>query len=75
MIKDFFLQEFNFGIVGFSEFGNLTNFNTLSKQEHLYGLQFETELELANYEYEISLGYLNGLTDSSSNHVFIWKGY
>jgi len=73
MIKDFYLQGFNFGIVGFSEFGNLTNFKTLNKQEHLYGFQFETELEITNYEYEISLGYLNGLTDSSANHVFIWN--
>ncbi len=73
MFKNLILEDYDFGLVGFSEFGNISNFNTLDKQEHLYGMQFETEVELNEFEYEISLAYLNGLTSASTNHMFLWN--
>ena len=63
----------NFGVFGFSEFGNVSDFKTVNQQEHLYGFQLETEFDFVNYEYEISIGYLKGLTYSSSDHIFVWN--
>ena len=73
MIKNYLETGINFGVIGFSEFGNLSNFSTMDQQEHLYGLQFETEFELNFFEYELSLAYLNGLTQASTNHMFLWN--
>ena len=73
MMKDFFLQGLDIGVFGFSEFGNVSKFKTVNEQEHLYGFQFETEFDFVNYEYELSIGYLKGLTDSSSDHLFVWN--
>ena len=30
---------FNFGVIGFSDFGYLTKFNTYTNQKHLYGFE------------------------------------
>ena len=57
----------------FSEFGEVSEFNTFDNQEHLYGLQIETEFDLKYIEYEISIAYLHGLTDASANHMFLWN--
>ncbi len=73
MFKNVLLEKLNLGLLGFSEFGELSKFNTFSNQEHLYGLQLETEFNFDLFEYEISLAYLHGLTDASSNHMFLWN--
>lgn len=73
MFNDPFNAGFNLGVTGFSELGYLTNISTFDNQEHLYGLEFETEMEFEDFEYEVSFGYLHGLTDASSNHVFMWN--
>ncbi len=73
MIKNFFISDLDIGVVGFSTFGELSSFETFSLQKHLYGVQFETELELNKFDYEISLSYLHGLTDASTNHMFLWN--
>ena len=61
------------GFFGFSDLGNISKFNTLSKQKHQYGLQFESEFKLSSIEYEFSFGYLHGLTDSTANHTLVWN--
>ena len=63
----------NIGIFGFSDFGYLTQFDTFANQGHLYGLEFDKEFEFKDFEYELSLGYLHGLTDASTNHMFVWN--
>ena len=67
------INNYNFGVLGFSEFGELTNFDTFGTQEHLYGVQLETDFEFSKFEYELSLAYLHGLTDASTNHMFLWN--
>ena len=67
------IDEYNFGVLGFSEFGQLSNFNTFGTQEHLYGVQLETDFDFSSFEYELSLAYLHGLTDASTNHMFLWN--
>ena len=73
MFKNFPLDNYNMGFLGFSEFGEVSEFNTFDNQEHLYGLQIETEFDLKYIEYEISIAYLHGLTDASANHMFLWN--
>ncbi len=73
MFKNLFNSDFNMGVVGFSNFGEISKFETFGLQKHLYGLQVETEIEINKFEYEISLSYLHGLTDSSTNHMFLWN--
>ena len=73
MFKEILESNFGFGILGFSNFGEISNFNTFSLQKHLYGVQIESEFDLESFEYEISLAYLHGLTDASTNHMFLWN--
>ena len=73
MLKNVLIPEVDLGVLGFSSFGEVSSFDTFSLQKHLYGIQFETEIELNNFDYEISLSYLHGLTDASSNHMFLWN--
>ena len=73
MFKKLLENNFGFGFLGFSNFGEVSNFNTFSLQKHLYGVQIESEFDLENFEYEISLAYLHGLTDASTNHMFLWN--
>ena len=47
------LFDIDFGLIGFSEFGEVSNTSTIGEQEHQYGLQFEYEFDLTNYEVEI----------------------
>ena len=61
------------GLIGFSEMGYIRNFNTFSNQEHHYGIQLNKEFLFSKNEFEISLGYLTGLTDSSADHKIIWN--
>lgn len=67
------IQGIKAGLIGFSELGYIRNFNVFSKQEHHYGIQFEKDIETADKNFEISIGYLNGISYSSSNHKFIWN--
>ena len=64
---------FDFGVVGFSDFGYLTKFNTYTNQKHLYGFELDKEFEFKDFEYELAIGYLHGLTNASSDHVFLWN--
>ena len=73
MVKNVFITDIDVGILGFSTFGEVSSFETLSSQKHLYGIQFETEFELDKFDYEIALSYLHGLTDASTNHMFLWN--
>ena len=73
MFKNLLESNFGFGFLGFSNFGEVSNFNTFSLQKHLYGVQLESEFDLETFEYEITLAYLHGLTDASTNHMFLWN--
>ena len=73
MFKNLLASNFGFGFLGFSNFGEVSKFNTFSLQKHLYGVQLENEFDLENFEYEITLAYLHGLTDASTNHMFLWN--
>ena len=66
-------MNFDFGLVGFSDLGYLTDINTFHNQEHLYGFQFDKEYKINGFKYEISIGYLHGLTDASTNHMILWN--
>jgi len=66
-------EDVRFGIIGFSELGKISNFKTFHNQEHQYGFQFEREFKLRDKEIEFVIGYLNGLTDQSSNHSLLWN--
>ena len=67
------IYGYDLGLVGFSEFGEATSFKTFGNQEHLFGPQIESEWEFSDFEYELSLAYLHGLTDASTNHMFLWN--
>ncbi len=73
MFKNLLENNYGFGFLGFSDFGEISSFNTFSLQKHLYGVQIENEFDLESFEYEISLAYLHGLTDASTNHMFLWN--
>jgi len=73
MFKNLLENNYGFGFLGFSNFGELSDFNTFSLQKHLYGVQLESEFGLESFEYEITLAYLHGLTDASTNHMFLWN--
>ena len=73
-LKDFLNTDINFGVLGFSEFGNVSKFNVFNKQEHQYGVQFEKDFKpFQDLELELALGYLHGLTDETSNHTILWN--
>ncbi len=67
------LYDIDFGLIGFSEFGEVSNTSTIVEQEHQYGLQFEYEFDLTNFEIEIALGYIHGLTDATTHNSIIWN--
>ena len=71
-LKEIFF-DMTFGILGFSEFGEISKTKVFGEQEHQYGPQFEYEFELGTKEFELALGYLHGLTDASANHALIWN--
>ena len=73
MFKNLLEKNFGLGFLGFSNFGEISKFNTFSLQKHLYGVQLETEIDLEIFEYEVSLAYLHGLTDATTNHMFLWN--
>ena len=73
MFKKLIDNNLGFGFLGFSHFGEVSKFKTFSLQKHLYGVQLESEFDLKSFEYEISLAYLHGLTDTSTNHMFLWN--
>ena len=62
-----------FGIIGFSEFGEISRFNTGDQQQHQYGVQLEKEFDLNNYEIEIALAWLKGLSDSCPDNTILWN--
>ena len=45
MLNDPLGLGFDFGVVGFSDFGYLTKFNTYTNQKHLYGFELDKEFE------------------------------
>ena len=73
----FFKREiFNktkFGLIGFSEFGEVSKFKSLQNQEHQYGIQVEKDFRLLNSEFEFALGFLFGLTQNSPDNTIIWN--
>ncbi len=73
MFKNLLDKNFGFGFLGFSNFGEISKFNTFSLQKHLYGVQLESEIDLEIFEYEVSIAYLHGLTDATTNHMFLWN--
>ena len=73
MFKNLLDKNFGFGFLGFSNFGEISKFNTFSLQKHLYGVQLESEIDLEFFEYEVSIAYLHGLTDATTNHMFLWN--
>ena len=73
LFKKELFQEVKFGLIGFSEFGEVSEFNSLNNQEHQYGFQLENEFLFNNTEIEWVIGYLNGLTNASSSHALLWN--
>ena len=71
-MKDIFF-DLSFGVLGFSEFGEISDTNVFGEQEHQYGFQFEYEFEFSDSQVELALGYLHGLTDASANHALLWN--
>ena len=71
-IKKIF-NMFDFGIIGFSDFGEISNFKVFGEQEHQYGFQIESSFELKEIDYEWAVGYIHGFTDASANHSVIWN--
>ena len=71
--KNLIFNMFDFGIIGFSDFGEISNFNVYGQQEHQYGFQIESDFRFNKVEYEWAIGYLHGLTDASANHTIIWN--
>ena len=72
-VKNFIFNMVDIGIIGFSDFGEISNFNVLDEQEHQYGFQIESDFKFNEIEYEWAIGYLHGLTDASANHTIIWN--
>ena len=66
-------KQFKFGIIGFTEFGQISDFDTYHNQEHQYGFQLENELLFKDTEVEWVVGYLNGFTNASSDHTILWN--
>lgn len=66
-------KNFIIGVIGFSEIGEVSKIKTFNNQEHQYGFQLNTEINIQDIEYEFAFGYLHGLTDSSANHTFLWN--
>ena len=66
-------RKLRFGVIGFSEFGEVSKMNTYHNQEHQYGFQLENEFLFNNTEIEWVIGYLNGLTNASSSHALLWN--
>ena len=52
---------------------SINEIKTFGNQKHLFGPQIESEWEFSDFEYELSLTYLHGLTDASTNHMFLWN--
>ena len=71
--KNLIFNIIDFGIIGFSDFGEISDFNVFSEQEHQYGFQIESSFEYKDIDYEWAVGYIHGLTDASANHSIIWN--
>ncbi|MEC8265567.1 MAG: hypothetical protein VX009_01995 [Pseudomonadota bacterium] len=71
--KNLIFNTIDFGIIGFSDFGEISDFKVFGEQEHQYGFQIESSFEHNDIDYEWALGYLHGLTDASANHTMIWN--
>ena len=72
-LKNLIFNMVDLGILGFSDFGEISNFNVFGEQEHQYGFQIESDFKFNEIEYEWAVGYLHGLTDASANHTIIWN--
>ena len=73
LFKKEFFDKVKFGLIGFSEFGQVSKFNSLKNQEHQYGFQVEKDFNLLDSELEFAMGILFGLTENSSNNTIIWN--
>ena len=73
LFKKPIFKDVNFSLIGFSELGEVSNIKTYHNQEHQYGFQFETEFEINQVGYEFALGFLQGLTNQTSNQTLIWN--
>ena len=71
--KQQIFNEVKLGLIGFSEFGKISDFNSFQNQEHQYGIQIEKDFGLIDSEIEFSIGFLFGLTHSSPNSTIIWN--
>ena len=71
--QNFLPYEIDFGVFGFSEFGEISGFEVFDEQTHQYGLQFEKELHINDIEFEFALGWLHGFTNASADQTFIWN--
>ncbi len=67
------LNLFKIGLINFSEFGELSNFHSLQKQEHQIGFLLGKEFLINKYELELELGYLKGITKDASKNTLIWN--
>jgi len=65
--------ETKLGFIGFSEFGEVYQFNSFQNQEHQYGIQFENNFRIFDSELEFAMGILFGLTRSSPHTALIWN--
>lgn len=66
-------SQLKIGVIQFSEFGKLSDFKTFQNQEHQIGFLINKEFQVDEYEFELALGYLNGVTKEASNNSLIWN--
>ena len=73
MLNDPFNAGFNLGVTGFSELGYLTNLILLIIKNIFMVLSLKLKWNLRTLNMKCLLVIYMGLTDASSNHVFLWN--
>ena len=73
VFDDLLPYDLSFGFIGFSEMGEISNFNVFGEQSHQYGFQIEREIELEEFELEFAIAWLYGITDASADNSIIWN--
>ncbi|PPR42525.1 MAG: hypothetical protein CFH30_00531 [Alphaproteobacteria bacterium MarineAlpha8_Bin1] len=73
VFDDLLPYDLSFGFIGFSEMGEISNFNVFGEQSHQYGFQIEREIELEEFELEFAIAWLYGITDVSADNSILWN--
>jgi hypothetical protein len=73
VFDDLLPYDLLFGFIGFSEMGEISDFNVFGEQSHQYGFQIEREIELKEFEFEFAIAWLYGITDASPDNSILWN--